>query len=69
MCYNSFEFEEMWKLYIVQAERKAMLAYQTRNLKSWEAQMLERFLRSVRALFTTNLRSDSRMMLYAAQQK
>ena len=69
MCYNSFEFEGMWKLYIVQAERKAMLAYQTRNLKSWEAQMLERFLRSVRALFTTNLRPNFRLMLYAAQQK
>lgn len=69
MYYNSFDLEENWKMRVAQAERKAMLAYQTRDLKSWETQMLEQLLGSVRALFTVRLLPDSRMMLYAAQQK
>lgn len=69
MSYNSFDLEEDWKMRVARAERKAMLAYQTRELKSWETQVLEQLLDSVRALFTMRLLPDSRMMLYAAQQK
>jgi hypothetical protein len=68
MYYNPIE-QEVWKMRIVVAERKAMLAYQTRDLKSPEAQMLERLLCNVRRLFTARLRPNFRLMRYAAQEK
>ena len=69
MCYNSFDLEEDWKMRIAQAEHKAMLAYQTRDLKSPEAQMLERLLRGVRYLFTVRPLPNFRLMHYASQEK
>lgn len=68
MCYNLIELE-LWKIRIAEAERKAMLAYRTKDLKSPEAQMVERLLRGVRLLFSTRLRPSSSPLRYAVQQK
>ncbi len=66
--YNPIEIE-LWKIRVAEAERKAMLAYRTKDLKSPEALMLERLLRSVRRLFDVRLRLDFSPLRYAAQQK
>ncbi len=66
--YNPIEIE-LWKIRVAEAERKAMLAYRTKDLKSPEALMLERLLRGVRRLFDVRLRLDFSPLRYAAQQK
>ncbi len=66
--YNPIEIE-LWKIRIAEAERKAMWAYRTRDLKSPEAQLWERLLRGVRRLFDVRLRLDFSPLRYAAQQK
>ena len=68
MCYNPIELD-VWKIRVAEAERKAMLAYRTRDLKSSEMQILERLLRGARRLFTARLQPNFRVMRYAAQQK
>jgi len=66
--YNLIEIE-LWKIRVAEAERKAMLAYRTKDLKSPEAQMLERLLRGARRLFSTRLMPSFRLMRYATQPK
>lgn len=66
--YNPIE-PELWKIRIAEAERKAMWAYRTRDLKSPEALMLERLLHGVRLLFSIRLRPSSRPLRYAMQQE
>lgn len=66
--YNLIEIE-LWKIRVAEAERKAILAYRTKDLKSPEALMLERLLRGVRLLFSTRLRPSSRPLRYAMQQE
>lgn len=66
--YNPIEIE-LWKIRVAEAERKAMLAYRTKDLKSPETQMLENLLRGVRRLFSIRLRVSSRPLRYAMQQK
>jgi len=66
--YNPIEIE-LWKIRVAEAERKAMLAYRTKDLKSPEAQLLERLLRSVRMLFSARIRPSFRPLRYAVQQK
>ena len=66
--YNPIELE-MWKIRIAEAERKAMLAYRTKDLKSPEAQLLERLLHGVRLLFSTRLRPSFRPLRYAMPLK
>jgi len=68
MFYNPIELE-LWKTFLATAERKALFNYQTRDLKSPEAQMLEQLLRSVRRLFNVRLRLNFSPLRYAAQQK
>ena len=68
MCYNPIE-PELWKMRVAEAERRAALAYRTRDLKSPEALLWERFLAGVRRLFTLRLRATIRPMRYAAQQE
>lgn len=66
--YNPIE-TELWKIRVAEAERKAMLAYRTKDLKSPEALMVERLLRGVRRLFSIRLRPSSRPLRYAMQQE
>lgn len=68
MFYNPMELE-IWKTCIAMAERRAMLNHQTRDLKSPEAQMLERLLRGARRLFSVRLMPNFRLMRYATQPK
>ncbi len=66
--YNPIEIE-LWKIRVAEAERKAMLAYRTKDLKSPEALMLERLLRGVRRLFDVRPRLNFSPLRYATQQK
>ena len=62
--YNPIE-PDLWKIRVAEAERKAISAYRAKDLKSPEAQMVERLLRGVRLLFSTRLRLSSRPLRYA----
>lgn len=71
MFYNPMELE-IWKTCIAMAERRAMLNYQTRDLKSPETLMWERLLRLLgraRLLFSACLRPSFRPLRYAMLQK
>ena len=68
MYYNPIELE-VWKMRVAEAERKAMLKYQTRHLKFPEAQMLERLLRGVLLLFNVRLLRSFRLLHYSVQQE
>lgn len=75
MFYNPMELQ-VWKactamaeLHVAEAERKARLAYRTKDLKSPETLMWERLLRGVRRLFNVRPRLNFSPLRYAAQQK
>lgn len=68
MCYNPIEIE-LWKVRVAEAERKAMLAYRTRDLKSPERLLWERLLAAARHLLTVRLQMNVRPMRYAGQQE
>jgi len=51
MFWNPIE-QEIWKMRVLNVERKAEPQRRTRRLKSPEARLLERLLRDVRLLFS-----------------
>jgi hypothetical protein len=67
MFYNPIELE-LWKTFVASAERKALFNYQTRDLKSPEAQMLARLLRGVCLLFNVRRLQSFRLLHYSVQQ-
>jgi hypothetical protein len=68
MCYNPIEID-LWKVRVAEAERKAMLAYRTRDLKSPERLLWERLLAGARRLLNVRLQVHVRPMRYAGQQE
>jgi hypothetical protein len=69
MYNNLMELDLLCKARNEEAERKAVLNQRARNVRSWEAQLLERFLHSLSQIRNVHLPPNTRQLNYAAQQE